>query len=186
LFGNYQGNFRSDNGQTDPNISSMFDFTNSDGLLSGQYVPGDLPSDRRHQVKVFGNYTWKGINMGVSWRILSGVPISKLLDHPVYANAGEVPDGVRGAEGRSNVQFPLDLHLDYAWKWKEHATVKFLADLFNVGNQVTPITFNQFAEINGSPGSPNPDFLKPSSSLNSAYNAYTTPFRARLGIRFEF
>ena len=186
LFGNYQGNFRSDNGQTDPNISSLFDFTNSDGLLSGQYTPGDLSSDRRHQVKVFGNYTWKGINMGVSWRILSGVPISKLLDHPVYLNQGEVPDGIRGAEGRSNVQFPLDLHLDYAWKWKEHATVKFLADLFNVGNQVTPITFNQFAEIANSPGSPNPDFLKPSSSLNSAYNAYTNPFRARLGIRFEF
>jgi hypothetical protein len=164
----------------------MFDFTNTDGMLTGQYTPGDLPSDRRHQFKFFGNYTWKGINMGVSWRILSGVPISKLLDHPAYLNQGEVPDGVRGAEGRSNVQLPLDLHLDYAWKWKEHATVKFLADLFNVGNQVTPITFNQFAEIANSPGSPNPDFLKPSSSTNSAYNAYTTPFRASLGIRFEF
>ena len=31
LFGNFQGSYRSDNGQQDPNISSLFDFTNSDG-----------------------------------------------------------------------------------------------------------------------------------------------------------
>ena len=43
LTGNFQGSFRGDNGQTDPNISSLFDFTNSDGLLSGQYIPGPLP-----------------------------------------------------------------------------------------------------------------------------------------------
>ncbi len=186
LDGNYQGNFRSDNGQQDPNISSLFDFTNTDNLLGDQYKSGPLPSDRRHQVKIFGNYTWKGINIGTSWRILSGTPISKLLDHPGYTNSGEIPVGGRGSLGRSNVQFPLDVHLDYAWKWKEHATVKFLADMFNIGNQVTPINFNQTAEINGSPGSPNPDFLKPASASNSAFNAYTTPFRARLGIRFEF
>ena len=50
LVGNYQGNYRSDNGQTDPNISSMFDFTNSDGRLSGQYEVGPLETDRRNQI----------------------------------------------------------------------------------------------------------------------------------------
>ncbi len=39
LYGNYQGSFRSDNFQNDPNISSMFDFTNSDGRLTGQDIP---------------------------------------------------------------------------------------------------------------------------------------------------
>ncbi len=42
LDGNYQGSYRSDNGQNDPNISSMFDFTNSDGRLTGQDIPGVL------------------------------------------------------------------------------------------------------------------------------------------------
>ncbi len=56
LYGNYQGSYRSDNGQHDPNISSMFDFTNSDGRLTGQDIPGVLETDRTHQFKIFGNY----------------------------------------------------------------------------------------------------------------------------------
>jgi hypothetical protein len=48
LYGNFQGSLRGDNGQTDPNISSLFDFTNSDGQLTGQYIPGPLPTNRTH------------------------------------------------------------------------------------------------------------------------------------------
>jgi hypothetical protein len=178
LYGNFQGSFRSDNGQTDPNISSLFDFTNSDGLLTDQVRAGVLPTDRRHQLKLFSNYTWKGVNLGMGWSIISGTPISKFLDHPVYANSGEVPVGGRGSQGRTEWTFPLNLHADYAWKLGETKRVKFLADLFNVTNQVRPFTINQNAEVNGSPGTPNADFLKVAS--------YQAPFSARLGVRFEF
>ena len=91
LDGNYQGNYRSDNGQQDPNISSMFDFTNSDGVLTGQDIPGVLNSDRRHQFKLFGNYMWHNFNVGASWLPTSGTPITDLLAHPAYLNAGEIP-----------------------------------------------------------------------------------------------
>lgn len=178
LYGNFQGSFRSDNGQTDPNISSLFDFTNSDGLLTDQFAPGVLPTDRRHQIKLFSNYSWKGLNMGMGWNIMSGTPISKFLDHPVYANSGEVPVGGRGSQGRTEWTFPLNLHADYAWKLGETKRVKFLADLFNVTNQVRPFSINQNAEVNGSPGTPNVDFLRVA--------AYQAPFNARLGVRFEF
>jgi hypothetical protein len=178
LYGNFQGSFRSDNGQTDPNISSLFDFTNSDGLLTDQFRAGVLPTDRRHQFKIFSNYAWKGLNMGLSWNIISGTPISKFLDHPVYANSGEVPVGGRGSLGRTPWTFPLNLHADYAWKLGETRRIKFLADLFNVTNQVRPFTIIQAAEVNGSPGTPNPDFLKTGS--------FQSPFSARLGVRFEF
>jgi len=41
LLGNYEGSFRNDNGQNDPNISSLFDFTRGDfNLLGQQFVPG--------------------------------------------------------------------------------------------------------------------------------------------------
>ena len=56
--------------------------------------------------------------------------------------------------------------------------MKFLADLFNVTNQVRPFSIVQSAEVNGSPGTPNADFLKVA--------AYQAPFNARLGVRFEF
>lgn len=184
LYGNFQGSFRGDNGQTDPNISSLFDFTNTDGLLGDQYKPGVLPTDRTHQFKFYGNYTWKNVNFGLSWRILSGTPISKLLDHPGYLNAGEVPVGGRGAFGRSQVQYPLDFHGDYTWKVKEKASVKFLADLFDIGNSTWVNYVDQNAEVGGSPGTPSPDFLHPGGLSN--VNAYTRPFYARLGVRFEF
>jgi hypothetical protein len=192
LSGNFQGSFRGDNGQTDPNISSLFDFTNSDGLLSGQYIPGPLPTDRTHQIKIYGNYTWKNLNFGLSWQILSGNPITKLLDHPAYLNQGEVPvcpDGTfncspRGAFGRTPWQYPLDLHADYTYKLKEKVNVKFLADMFNVFNTTFVNFVDQFAEANGQPGTANPDFLKPGGL--SIRDAYTRPFNARLGVRFEF
>jgi hypothetical protein len=212
LYGNFQGSFRGDNGQTDPNISSLFDFTNSDGQLSGQYIPGPLPTDRTHQIKLYGNYTWKNLNFGLSWQILSGNPITALLDHPAYLNQGEVPVcadltfncSPRGAFGRTQWQYPLDLHADYTYKWKEKVNVKFLADLFNVANTTWVNYVNQYREITNNPvisslpqfpTTPititpdlakqlNPDFLKPGGL--SILNAYTRPFYARLGVRFEF
>ncbi len=139
LYGNYQGNFRSDNFQDDPNISSMFDFTNSDGLLTGQDIPGVLPSDRRNQFKLFGNYQWGNFIFGMSWTPTSGTPITDLLDHPVYSNAGEVPvcpagnptsanltpasfvcpGGPRGALGRTNWILPVNVHGEYTIKLSE-------------------------------------------------------------------
>jgi hypothetical protein len=196
LSGNFQGSYRGDNGQTDPNISSLFDFTNSDGLLSGQFIPGVLPTDRTHQIKLFGNYTYKNLNFGLSWQIISGAPITKLLDHPVYLNQGEVPvcrDGTfncspRGAFGRMPWQYPLDFHADYTYKLKEKVNVKFLADMFNLFNTTFVQYTTQAAEITNQPGTPNPDFLKPggTNSLGQTRDAYTRPFYARLGVRFEF
>jgi hypothetical protein len=49
LNGNYEGAFRNDNGQSDPSISSLFDFVQGDfNLLGNQFDPGDLNTDRRH------------------------------------------------------------------------------------------------------------------------------------------
>lgn len=192
LYGNYQGNFRSDNGQQDPNISSMFDFTNSDGLLTGQDLPGVLNSDRRHQFKLFGNYMWRNLNVGASWLPTSGTPITDLLAHPAYQNAGEIPvcpdgtftctGGPRGAEGRTAWTYDVNLHGDYTIKFGERMRVKFVADLFNIFNEQKVIRVNQWSQLNG--GVTNPDFLKP--GLQQFADPYEVPFNARLAVRFEF
>ncbi len=194
LDGNFQGSFRSDNLQDDPNISSLFDFTNSDGVLTGQVIPGVLPSDRTHQLKLFGNFQWHAINVGLSFTPTSGTPISKLLDHPAYENSGEIPvcldgtftcvGGPRGAEGRTPWIFPFNVHLDYTWKLGERLRIKAVADMFNLFNEHAITHVAQAAEINGSPGTPNPDFLKP--DLAGFANPYQNPFNARLALRFEF
>lgn len=192
LYGNYQGNFRSDNGQQDPNISSMFDFTNSDGVLTGQDIPGVLNSDRRNQFKLFGNYMWHNFNVGASWLPTSGTPITELLAHPAYVNAGEIPvcpdggyscpGGPRGAEGRTAWTFDFNLHGDYTIKLGERARIKFVADLFNIFNEQKIIRVNQWEQLDG--GATNPDFLKP--GLQQFADPYENPFNARLAVRFEF
>lgn len=187
LYGNYQGSFRGDNFQTDPNISSLFDFTNSDGLLTGQNTPGVLPTDRRHQFKFFGNYQWRAFNFGFAWAPTSGTPISRLNDHPAYLNAGEIPVGPRGALGRTGWALPFNLHGEYTKPLGERVRFKFVADLFNIFNQQQVVRVNQNAEINNSPGTPNPDFLLPDLfDFHSTEGPYQIPFSARLGLRFEF
>ena len=212
LFGNFQGSYRSDNFQEDPNISSMFDFTNSDGRLTGQDIPGVLPSDRTHQFKFFSSYQWRNFIFGASWTPTSGTPITDLLDHPDYLNAGEVPvcpspagqpqplsttetassftcpGGPRGALGRTAWTLPVNLHGEYTWKFSDRMRVKFVADLFNIFNRQTVVRVNQFGEIGSSPGTANPDFLKPflSGVPVDFADPYESPFNARLAVRFEF
>lgn len=183
LYGNYEGNFRNDNGQSDPNISSLFDFTNTDGRLADQFRPGILPTDRTHAFKFFGNYQIKNFNFGASWVIQSGTPLSQFLAHPAYQNAGEIPLGGRGALGRTPVTFPLDLHGDYTVKFGETRRLKFMADLFNIANQQKAIYIDQNIEV--APGVADPDFKKP-LGIFAPGNAFQSPFSARLSVRFEF
>jgi outer membrane receptor protein involved in Fe transport len=93
LTGNYEGLFRNDNGQSDPNISSLFDFPNSP-LLRGQFNMGPLNTDRPFSMKLYGSRQWdNGIALGAALNVAAGNPRTPLLAHPsgFYQNAGEVP-----------------------------------------------------------------------------------------------
>src|SRR5215213_3180351 len=82
LIGNYEGLFRNDNGQADPNITSLFDLQS---LLANTY--GRLPNDRPHQFKFNGSYRtpWKLLLSG-NFYAQSGVPFNQLIPHPIYGN----------------------------------------------------------------------------------------------------
>jgi hypothetical protein len=191
LRGNYEGHLRNDNGQTDPGISSLFDFVAGEfNLLGDQFAVGPLNSDRRHVINIFGSYAFgktgfgsnflgkslNGLNLGFGFHSESGLPISELLAHPVYLNAGEIPLGGRGKLGRTPWDNRLDLHADYPWNITERMKLKFVADFFNVTNTRKVRTFNEFREL--SLGVDNVDFLRP--------RTFHDPFNMRLGLRFEF
>lgn len=194
LEGNFEGHFRNDNGQTDPAISSLFDFTAGEfNLLGDQFKVGPLNTDRRHIINVYGSYAFgesnfgkfaRGLNLGLGVRMESGVPLSEFLAHPVYANAGEVPVGGRGKLGRSPFYGRLDLHGDYPYKFNERMKLTFVGDFFNVTNNQEVRLIDQFRE--STLGQLNPDFGKPSGNAGQLNPVYHLPFSMRLGLKFEF
>ncbi len=91
LVGNYEGLFRNDNGQSDPNLTSLYDFPNSP-LMAGQFLQGPLPADASHVLHVFPSYTFGNkLQIGGNFSWTSGVPRTSLLAHPIYQNSGEIP-----------------------------------------------------------------------------------------------
>jgi hypothetical protein len=208
LFGNYEGTYRNDNAQSDPNISSLFDFTRGDfNLLGGQFLPGALNQDVRHTANgfvsyTFGNHYMKGLTLGTSVRFQTGTPISNLFAHPAYFNAGEVPvcaDGdtslkscgnnPRGSLGRTLNNGSVDLHADYPIRLTERTKIRLAADLFNLTDMRTQLRVDQFAQT--TVGVPNADFGKPrgigpSATSGNTNPGYQRPFYARFGVKFEF
>jgi hypothetical protein len=197
LWGNYEGAYRNDNGQSDPGISSLFDFTTGAlGLLGDQFRPGWLSTDRRAVGNLFLSYNVgsdspgflhhaKGLTTGIGFRGQSGVPLSLLGDHPAYFNQGEVPIGGRGAAGRTPSTVQMDLKGEYALPIHERMTLKMAMDMFNVTNSQYQTGRVQYSQQTA-PGYP---VIGNTPNLNKDYGRPTSfqgPFYARATIRFEF
>jgi hypothetical protein len=190
LWGNYEGFFRNDNGQSDPGISSLFDFTAGQiGLLGDQFKRGYLNSDRRHVANVLISYNvgkdtpflghvraLSGFTVGTYLHALSGTPLSEYVSHPIYGNAGEVPIGGRGTFGSTPVNIQLDMHAEDSYRVGEKYTFRAAFDGFNVTNSQPIIGKNQNLDL--SAGVVNQDFGKPTS--------FQTAFRGRFKLAFEF
>ena len=133
LYGNYEGLFRNDNGQSDPGISSLFDFTQGVvGLLGAQFQPGYLNTDRRNVGNLYGSYTvsngiFRKLTGGMGLRGQTGTPISRLASHPVYQNTGEIPIGGRGTDGTTPTTLQLDTHLDYPFSFGDKGSLKLVS-----------------------------------------------------------
>jgi outer membrane receptor protein involved in Fe transport len=205
LRGTFEGFFRDDNGQSDPGITSLFDFPTNDPSYTAIGVPqfgyrgdvrflgalgqGPLPLDRTHQVKIYGNRELKALNVGVGISLSSGKPLTPLAAHPVYGNAGEIPEGPRGSgfetvdgfRTRTRPEYTAAVHADYRVHIQGTQRLVLLADVFNLFNQqraldYDPDTQTSFPILN-------PDFGQPS---RASLAQLQTPRQVRLGIRYEF
>ncbi|MBP7864865.1 MAG: TonB-dependent receptor [Acidobacteria bacterium] len=184
LWGNYEGLFRNDNGQDDPNITSLYDFRDGPEInpdtgmkwLGYQFVPGYLNTDRRHIFNFNGSYTFpQKITVGAGVRCTSGAPITPLGTHPVYQNDGEIPMTPRGSAGRGAWVNTVDLHCDYPWQVTDSVRVRFAIDLFNVFNRRQPTTYDENIQQSFET---NVDYLTALS--------FQAPFSARASVRVEF
>jgi hypothetical protein len=193
LFGNFEGAFRNDNAQSDPGISSLFDFTPGQfNLLGDQFLPGVLNTDRQQVGNGYFSYVFdhgklKNLTMGTGIRVTTGTPINELVAHPIYQNAGEVPLGGRGKEGRTPTTGNVDFHADYIMNITEKAHLRFGIDMFNIANTKRVLYTNQNHDL--AFGVSNLDFLQPANLTGapiSASSGIQSPFNARMFARFEF
>jgi hypothetical protein len=206
LRGNFEGFYRDDNGQSDPGISSLYDFPTNDPSYLPFYGPefgdirylgdknGILPLDRPHQVKLYGNYAWPmGLNVGAGLNLSSGRPFTPMASNPNYGSDGEIPVSPRGSgietvDGfmkRSPFERQVDVQASYSLRMASERRVTFLADIFNLFNERRITYYEQNTQLDN--GVPNPDFGKPvNTGLAGTPPQFQAPFNMRVGIRFEF
>jgi outer membrane receptor protein involved in Fe transport len=198
LTGNYEGLFRNDNGQSDPNITSLFDLQS---LLDNTY--GRLPNDRPHQFKFNGSYRtpWKLLVSG-NFYVQSGTPFNQLIPHVIYGNnegfgvqrgtavvpvvTASQPGFPNTVEGIGSSRTPTTMNLDmgvyYPIRIGEKKEIRLTGDWFNVFNSQRAVTLDQTYSINsGVPGVP--------ATLNPFYGSallVQAPSAFRFGAKFTF
>lgn len=195
--GNTEGGVKSDIGQADTNVTQDFDYIE---LTVDTY--GYLPNDRRHSLKLFGNYDvteeWA---VGANLLVQSGRPYNCLgvLDRDPNRAPGEppslpAPDGTynphpygagffrcnnlpvpRGTSGRLPWTQTLDLNVAYRPSFAEGLQLKM--DIFNVLNSQKVTTVNETAEDNAS-GLAVDTWLSPTS--------FQAPRSVRFMVQYDF
>jgi len=209
LYGTYEGFFRDDNGQSDPGITSLYDFPTNDPSYTAiggtefgyqgniQYLgalgAGPLPLDRPNAFKFFGNYAFPfGLSLGLGYYATSGKPLTALAALPPYDNDSEIPltprgggfETVDGFKTRTPWEHQWDLQASYQFNMAGNRRLTLIADLFNVLNFRRVTDYNAAVEY-PSFGAENPDFGTVTNA-NVQGQMYQAPFQLRLGARFQF
>jgi len=208
LTGNFEGFFRNDNGQSDPGITSLYDYPTNDPTYTAIGVPqfgyagdirflggagdGPLPLDRTHDIKLYGTYAFNmGLNLSIGAEFASGMPLTALASHPIYGNGGEIPLTVRGAGFQTSDGFltrtpwtrPINAEASYNLKLGAR-NLQLIADVFNVFNTQTILGYDYWSQLPD--GVANPDFGRAGVSQVVAGQQFQTPRQIRFGARFEF
>jgi hypothetical protein len=210
LQGTFEGFYRSDNGQPDPAMSSLFDFpTNDPGYteiggprfgvrgdiryLGTTLGEGVLPNDRPHQVKVHASYVWRDVYFGLGVIAGSGRSLTALAANPVFGSAGDIPLTVRGegfetSDGfrtRTPVDAEVNLHADYALRFnRDRQRLLLSVDVFNLLNRRAATYYDNWFET--TPGTLNPNFGLPTLGGGAPTDSFQAPLSLRLGARFEW
>ncbi|UHQ19755.1 TonB-dependent receptor [Lysobacter sp. KIS68-7] len=190
--GNTEGGVKSDIGQNNTSVTQDFDYIE---LTVDTY--GYLPNDRRHSLKLFGNYEitdqW---SVGTNLLVQSGRPINCLgdLDRDPNRAPGTLPGPgfnphpygssfmrclnspvPRGTAGRLPWTTNIDMNVAYAPNWAEG--LQFKIDVFNVLNSQKVTSVSEVAE-DAATGTPLETYLAPAS--------FQAPRSVRFMVQYDF
>jgi hypothetical protein len=181
LYGNYDGLVLSDRGQAAPYLTQTFDLP---ALMENG--DGDLPNDRRHNLKLFGMYAFDfGLQLSGNAWFQSGRPVNGFGWHPsdpwaeqysnpyaFYNNGEPCP---RGCAGRTDSAWALDVGVKYDWRWLG-VDWDVRVDVFNVTDNSSVEVLEENAENMNYEA--NPSYLLP--------RYYQTPRQVRVGFGLSF
>jgi Carboxypeptidase regulatory-like domain/TonB-dependent Receptor Plug Domain len=200
LVGDYEGFYRNDNKQATPAATGLFDYPINDpsytligvplyGFVGdiryqGRLGAGPLPTDRTHEIKLYGAYALtKATNLGAGFWLSTGTPLQPMAANPVQTTrVGDIPEAPRGSgiqsvdgfRRRTPTTWSLDLHADHTFALGSSRLV-VLADVFNVFDRQQVTSYDQNTQIRFKIA--DPDY--------GARTAYQDPRTVRLGVRFE-
>lgn len=192
--GNSEGFVQSDFGQDDAGITQDFD---QPGFLDGAY--GNLPSDRRHRIKLWGAYQlFEGFTVGTNLSIESPRFLSCLGHHPTdpFANAygaasrfcvtenGQTEGTLvpRGTAMTTDWIYTADLKFAYETSVPTGQTVRFRVDVFNLFNAQGVQERNEVGELE----TPTNGGWYPINPNYGVATSYQSPRSVRLGMDIEF
>ena len=147
--GNAEGGVKSDIGQDDTGVTQDFDYPE---LMIGS--EGYLPNDRRHTLKLFGNYEFTDQwSAGANFLWQSGRPVNCFGVNPVdddigYGNSYFYCDGQvvpRGTAGRTPDIYNLDLNVAWRPSFAE-GRLALKMDVFNVFNRQDALAVDESGE----------------------------------------
>lgn len=187
VHGNYEGYFRSDTGQLDPNQLSSYDTPEHN-----ENNTHDLPNDHRHALKLYAGKEFVlpvGVNIevGGGYTTRSGLPYYAHADNPNFDYGSDVFLPLPG--GRKPWLHRLDARLGVSAKLRKNLRLGASVDIFNVANSQAAIAVDQnytydwvYPQTYGKPGqpepTPNPNYGKPTE--------YQSQRQVRFGLRLDY
>lgn len=150
-----------------------------------QFYTGYALGDTRHQLKIQGSYTWKGLSIGPGISYATGTPLAKryqtsntaitgyILRSPVGTTPGTPNDPTQISEFRLPDTMTVNARVAYDFSQLTGQKFTLIADVFNLFNTTTATALRR-------------DDVTTFPSNFGQVSARQQPFRAQLGLRYQY
>ncbi len=143
LVGNYDGAVDRNTGAINLGASTQYDIPE---LVRNSYGP--LFNNRPHTVRLDGYYTFDlrkngRLTTGVSFRYLSGTPVSTMADNNRYPGQFLIFVLPRGSGGSMPPLYQANLQVGYTYPISGSTEIEFSARLVNITNAKTPLRVDE-------------------------------------------